>query len=286
MDVLSAPEPNTHAAPALQGARIVVTKPVGSSGQRDILAGVIEREGGEVVLFPAMEIVPLPIHTPLPQLREEIGRTDVMIFCSPNAVDCMAASLPGLLQLMPHSLVAIGAATAERLHTAGFQQVVVGPQMRSEGALLLPMLDQEHIGNKRIIIVRGKGGRPLLGDELTRRGAAVSYLEVYERRCPVVSPEEIASTWNDRPIHLVTATSPEIFDNLLSLMPTKKLRTRLLQLPFLVLSRNTADHARRLNFIGPMIVSPDPMPGPMLEIMRSWWQQNRPGILHRKDKKH
>jgi uroporphyrinogen-III synthase len=282
MAALSSPDHNAPVDHALQGARILITKPTGSSGQRDVLATAIEREGGEAILFPAMEIVPLPCPKALPSLKEEVGQADVMIFCSPNAVDHMAASMPGLLSVMSCRLIAIGAATCERLRVVGFQQIIVGPQMRTEGALLLPQLDQEHINNQRVIIVRGKGGRPLLGDELTRRGALVSYLEVYERRCPSIPLEQIHAIWgDDQPLHLATATSPEIFDNLLSLMPTRKLRDRLLRLPFLVLSKNTADHARRLRYHGPMVLSPDPMPGSMLETMRSWWQQNK-NILSRK----
>lgn len=263
----------------------MITKPVGPSGQRDVLASAIEREGGEVVLFPAMKIVPLAISVPLSQLKEEVAGADIMIFCSPNAVNYLAISLPSLLSSMPHTLIAIGAATSACLQAAGFQQIITDPQMRTEGVLLLPQLDQEHVSNQRVIIVRGKGGRPLLGDELARRGARVSYLEVYERRCPTVSPEEISAIWDDKPLHLATATSPEIFDNLLHLMPSKKLRGRLLRLPFLVLSKNTADHARRLNYRGPMIISQDPMPGSMLEVMRSWWLQNKTGDPGKKSKK-
>lgn len=277
MAIISSPEDQPSQKHPLQGARIMITKPAGPSGQRDVLASAIEREGGEAILFPAMKIVPLSIPAPLSQLKEEVARADITIFCSPNAVNYLAISLPDLLSSMPPTLIAIGAATAACLQAVGFQQIITDPQMRSEGVLSLTQLDQEHVSNQRVIIVRGKGGRPLLGDELRRRGARVSYLEVYERRCPTVSPEEISAIWDDKPLHLVTATSPEIFDNLLHLMPSRKLRGRLQRLPFLVLSKNTADHARKLNYRGPMIISQDPMPGSMLEAMRSWWLQNNTG---------
>ena len=43
------------------------------------------------------------------------------------------------------------------------------------------------LAGKNIFIIRGKGGRALLGDTLSARGAQVNYVEVYKRALPEVT---------------------------------------------------------------------------------------------------
>lgn len=82
--------------------------------------------------------------------------------------------------------LAIGKRTAQLLVDQGVSVSDLAASqhgaMTSEVLLASPLL--ENVDEQRILICRGKGGRPLLGDELSRRGARVDYCELYERRLP------------------------------------------------------------------------------------------------------
>ncbi|HIG42077.1 MAG: uroporphyrinogen-III synthase [bacterium] len=109
----------------------------------------------------------------------ELDRYDHIVFISQNAVKY---GLPGLNDYWPQwplslSWYAVGPATAKRLRDNGIESQQ--PQLASsEGLLALPLLSGQ-VG--KVLIVRGVGGRELLRETLTKRGATVDYLEVYRR---------------------------------------------------------------------------------------------------------
>jgi uroporphyrinogen-III synthase len=80
--------------------------------------------------------------------------------------------------------------------------------------MLAPL--QKMVG-QRVLIVRGKGGRALLGERLTARGAEVGYAEVYQRKKPIADPAPLLAHWQEQ-VDLVTATSVEVLDNLIALL--------------------------------------------------------------------
>ncbi len=72
---------------------------------------------------------------------------------------------------------AIGRTTALALHTvSGFDIRYPLDREISEALLQLPEL--QNIAGKRALILRGNGGRELLGETLTARGAEVSFVNV------------------------------------------------------------------------------------------------------------
>ena len=79
----------------------------------------------------------------------------------------------------------------------------------SEGLLALAGL--QDVAGKQILIVRGTGGRELLGQSLGRSGASVTYLETYRR-------ELIQHDFSDLVTpSVVILTSAEILENFVSL---------------------------------------------------------------------
>ena len=65
-----------------------------------------------------------------------------------------------------------------------------------------------------MLIVRGGGGRELLADTLTARGAHVTYAEVYERRAHSGDASGLLCRWRRDGIELITALSVETLDAL------------------------------------------------------------------------
>jgi len=49
----------------------------------------------------------------------------------------------------------------------------------------------QYVTSDKVLIFRGQGGRPLLAETLTKRGAKVEYCELYRRSCPPQAPAQM-----------------------------------------------------------------------------------------------
>lgn len=227
----------------LAGRRVLVTRPAERS------AGLIERiraAGGEPIAFPVIEIVPLAL-PPLPDTREFAA----VLFVSPAAARYGAALLqsPGA---RPPPVGAVGPATAAALEATGLRvDIRTDATPNSEGLLACAALGAERVRGRRVLIVRGKGGRERLASGLVERGATVEYAEVYRRARPSRYDPELASGYD-----IATATSVEAVDNLLAMVPAGE-RDRMLQRPLAVAAQRIADHARRCGFTGRVVTAAD-----------------------------
>ena len=223
----------------LQGLSVLVTRP---REQADALCERIERAHGRPVRFPVLEIVPLPDLEPARRVLARAEEADLLIFISANAV---RHAFPLLPEALPAGLqvAAVGQATARALAEIGLTPDLL-PEGRfdSEGLLALPQL-QEMTG-KRVIIVRGEGGRETLRETLEARGAEVLYAELYRRRCSERSAASLVDQW-DRMAQTVVVTSVAVFDCLWSLLGPAG-QERLRQTPLVVLSERIARKAREL----------------------------------------
>ena len=224
----------------LHRAGILVTRP---AHQAAGLCGLIESHNGVAIGFPALEILP-PVDQALPasQLHQASG---IVIFVSPNAVQ-FGLRLLGDERLSPElTLGAVGNATAKALTDAGYRVDLV-PQGRydSEGLLALPAL--RRVAGKPVLIVRGVGGRPLLGESLQQRGADLVYAEVYRRACPDTDPSGLLARWSGE-VSLVTATSNEVLENLRTILGVEGWPL-LRRTPLLVISERMQAMAREMGF--------------------------------------
>ena len=225
----------------LGGAGVLVTRPEHQAGE---WCRLIEAHGGRALRLPALAIAGPADPGPARQRLARLDDCRLMIFVSPNAVRQGLALLPDAGLPPGLQVAAVGDATAAALAAAGRPaDLVPETSQDSEGLLALPRL--QAVADETVLIVRGEGGRPLLGDTLTRRGARVEYLEVYRRVCPETDVGPLLAQW-DR-VDLVTATSNQILDNLLRLFGEAG-RGTLQATPLLVISRRTEDRARSLGW--------------------------------------
>ena len=223
----------------LQGLSVLVTRP---AEQADALCELIEKAHGRPVRFPALEILPPADAGAATDLLQRAAEADLLIFVSANAV---RRAFPLLPDVLPAGLAiaAVGRATARALEEVGLEPTLVPTQrFDSEGLLSLPGLQQ--MAGKRVLIVRGEGGRELLRQALEERGAEVAYAEVYRRRCASRSTANLAASW-DRLVQAVTVTSVEILDCLWNLLDASG-RERLRLTPLVVLSERIAARASEL----------------------------------------
>ena len=105
---------------------------------------------------------------------------DIAIFVSVNAARIGLSLLEKYRPILPQHMayLAIGAQTAKCVSDHNLK--VISPSLETtEGLLSLRAL--KDVRSKRIIIFRGQGGREKLACELVKRGAQVTYSEVYRR---------------------------------------------------------------------------------------------------------
>ncbi|MBU2641001.1 MAG: uroporphyrinogen-III synthase [Gammaproteobacteria bacterium] len=189
---------------------VLVTRPL---QQATALAQAIRSAGGSAFVFPALEIESVPIAT-LSEPLLRLAEADCVIFISPNSVQFgMAAigALPPLAQCF-----AVGPGTARALAEHGVVDVITPNGQDSEALLALPQLHE--VAGKRVVIVRGVGGRSLLADTLRERGATVDYLECYRRVRPDADATALLANWQAGDIDAVTVTSAETLHNLATLL--------------------------------------------------------------------
>lgn len=183
----------------LAGLRIVVTRP---RDQAAALAVGITRLGGQALLFPLLDIEATPDSASLQELARTLASHHWLIFISPNAVRHSLPHLPPLPATV--RVAAVGQSTAAALRHAGVRQVVV-PSERFDSEALLALPELQAVAGQHIAIVRGEGGRELLGDTLKTRGATVEYVSCYRRSA---APLDIAGLLAAAP-HALTVTSSE-----------------------------------------------------------------------------
>jgi uroporphyrinogen-III synthase len=228
----------------LGGRGVLVTRP---AGQAETLCTLIRAAGGHPIPFPTLEIA--PVADPGPPRGLLAQGWDLMVFVSRNAVEsalALVAGTPGAGTWdQARRLAAVGRATAAALEAAGrAPDLVPAERFDSETLLALPQLAD--LAGGRVLIVRGEGGRALMGEVLAARGAEVRYAEVYRRVCPRMDPGDLLRRWTSE-VHLLTATSDEVLLNLNQMLGPEGLPLALAT-PLVVISARTADTATRLGY--------------------------------------
>jgi uroporphyrinogen-III synthase len=199
----------------LEGRGIVVTR---SAHQAARLAELIRAAGGNPILFPVIEIVVVDDPQPLLALIDRLDEFDLAIFISPNAVNMALNQIKARRGLPPRlKLAAIGQGGARELKRFGLT-AGIAPAARFDSEALLELPVMQDVAGKRIVIFRGDGGRELLGDTLTARGAMIEYAECYRRGRPQADAAPLLEARSRHELHAITVTSSEGLHNLFELV--------------------------------------------------------------------
>lgn len=193
--------PVTRDVAGRPSACAILTRP---AGQADGLAQALAAAGIDTLSFPLLEIAPQTdpdALTALDAALRDLSRYALAVFVSPNAVSHALARLAPVAGTdWPTALpvAVVGPGSAQALAEAGIAapgyRVIVppgGPTARFDSESLLAQLDLPSLAGRRVLLVRGDGGRELLADTLRAHGATVDIVSAYTRRAPV--PD--ASAW-------------------------------------------------------------------------------------------
>ena len=252
----------------LSGKRILSTRPQDADCS---WASCLQARGAQVDCIPMLEITPLEgdaaEHSIKPYILD-LDRYDAVIFVSRNAVAYGMGWVDRYWPQLPagQRYYAIGSATAEALQAWDIEARSCDA-MNSEALLALEDFHCPH--GQRILIMRGRGGRPTLQEVLEARGAQVDLCELYQRTRPASAPAALA----DYPHNpdAISVHSGETLANLqgtLATLPQGR-RDRLMAAPLLVPGNRVAGLARAAGF-SRVIEAQNASARWMLEALEGW----------------
>lgn len=200
----------------LAGWNIVVTRPREQAAE---LVQRIEQQGGRALLFPLLDIAPVSDQAALHEQLSRLAQFDLLIFISPNAVKHGMAAMPPLPDTV--RIATVGQGSAHALRELGITSIIA-PTGRYDSEALLALPELQTVSGWRVAILRGDGGRELLGDTLKARGATVEYITCYQRSKPRFDVASLLAAAPDA----ITVTSSEALCHLWE-MSDEPARTRL-----------------------------------------------------------
>ena len=239
----------------LSKKRVLVTRP---KEQADHLCKLITNSGGEPILFPTIEIQAIIRSDILSDIFEKINDYEFVIFISQNAVNvAFEYYLDHSNISVQQKIIAIGGSTAKALHLNGIENVIhVGTQADSESLLMLTELQASNVKDKKILIVRGKGGRELLAETLKSRGAKIEFAEVYQRCLPQYEVNVRQKVWQDTIPDAIIITSNESLENLLTLTLEED-KAKLFNTPLVLMSERAVELAEEFGFTSSIQLASD-----------------------------
>ena len=235
--------------------------------QAEHLCDLLEQAGAVSEVLPVLEVVEHESTESLARLRHA-NAWDIIIFVSRNAVEY---ALPYLDKTGLPSIAAIGRKTAAALRQENIQVEIVPTSFTTEG--LLAMSAMQRVAGKRILIVRGCGGREKLAELLTGRGATVEYAEVYRRIKPADNAARLQDLLAQKKLDAVTIASGDSLLNLFELSGDQQ--KELLTLPIIVMSERISKLAEQRGFAETdnIYVAPEASDEGLLAALCRWRQQ-------------
>ncbi|MFM0552934.1 fused uroporphyrinogen-III synthase HemD/membrane protein HemX [Paraburkholderia sediminicola] len=194
---------------------VVITRPAGQSNE---LIARLAAAGIATLDFPLIDIAPVTDDAPLRAALASLERYALVVFVSPNAVDHAFARSDAIWpHALPIGVVGPGSVQALARHgvAAPAYNVISPPsgadedtaRFDSEGlfAAIDTALDATSLEGKRVLIVRGDGGREWLADRLREAGAEVDTVAAYRR----LVPEPSIGGWAR--VHALLAGVPHVW---------------------------------------------------------------------------
>ncbi len=218
---------------------VVLTRPEGDNTR---LQAALAAQHYDVHIQPVLKIAPFSES----ELRDppELRGDDVCIFISANAARMGLPTLMGGLVEQRIVSLAVGPRTAAVIEAEGLP-VVTPKQMDSEGLLALPELEQ--VKGRRVILVKGEGGREALAQELEAREAQVEEYVCYRRESAAIDIDGLCATFADYPVIIFQANSGQTLTALSQALAQCQGAT-LLQQRLIVPSQRVADEAQALGW--------------------------------------
>ncbi len=231
----------------LWGRRVVVTR---ARQQASDLVSRLAELGADCLAVPTIEIVPPADWQPLDSAIAQLENYDWIVFTSVNGVsfffERLFAAGRDARALGNLRTAVIGPATARRLRDCGVTADVVPQAYRAE-AVIAAFADQE-VAGRRILLPRARQARPVLPAELTRMGARVHEITVYDTRLADGDRQVLVDALANGRVDLVTFTSSSTVKNFRKLLPDERFKDLIRSLTVASIGPITTRTAEELGF--------------------------------------
>ena len=147
--------------------------------QSEKFSDILNKENIKNFIFPVIEIKKIKLRA---IDLENIKNSDFIIFTSQNSVISLIQELD-IKNLCGKKIAAIGESTKKNLNDLGVH-VDICPKSNFTSESLFEEIRSNNIVNKKIIIIKGAGGRDYLHKKLSRNNYIFNDLDIYERELP------------------------------------------------------------------------------------------------------
>ncbi|MBE9200614.1 MULTISPECIES: uroporphyrinogen-III C-methyltransferase [unclassified Nodularia (in: cyanobacteria)] len=190
----------------LTGKTILVTR---SSGQSSQFSDRLTASGATVIEMPTLEIVPPSSWEPLDQAIADLADFDWLILTSSNGVEYfferLIAQGKDIRGLAGVKIAVVGEKTAQSLKQYHLYADFIPPNFVADS---LVANFPEALQSKKVLFPRVEsGGREVLVQELTAKGAVVVEVAAYQSRCPGSIPESAKLALQNRTVDIITFAS-------------------------------------------------------------------------------
>lgn len=189
---------------------VLITRP---NGQHQALASALQQQGYAVTHSPALAIEQTFLSAAERGFLLNLDSYHAVIFISRNAADYALSILHDFWPQWPVGVhwLAVGEATAHVLQEAGITPDHPDQGFNSEALLAMPSLQDLH--NKKVLLLRGEGGRELLAPVIRARADALDEVVLYRRLC------DSHFAWPVERVDAVMVTSQQSWECIASNVP-------------------------------------------------------------------
>lgn len=226
--------------------RVWATRPVDQNGQWQ---ASLTACGFNTIAAPLLAIEPLRDAGAMQAIKNlvlDFDQFDKVIFVSQNAVREAFAWIHSYWPQLPQGIdyFAVGKKTADSVLAEGVDVVAAQGAMNSDE--LLAMAQMQNVWGQKILIFRGQGGLPRLGEVLHERGAIVRYCELYQRQLPAEIMERSQQLLPLSQEDVVPLFSGETLQNFVAVLDANGIAER--TMPIVVPGKRVAQLAEDLGF--------------------------------------
>lgn len=167
--------------------------------------------------YPIIKIIPRSI----PENFSAFLKATHLVFTSKNGVNCFFEALKSKnLKLGHHTFIAVGAATAQKLHDEGIKDVLVAREPCQEG--IIELLETLDLQGATLFLPGASKCRPILQDFLRSKNIFYTHCALYDTVANLKQPQPDLTLINE--IHFTSPSTVEAFLAIFgSLPPDKKL---------------------------------------------------------------
>ena len=228
---------------SLAGKCVILTRPAEQSAE---WVRVLESCGAEVLLLPAVRIVPPETWSLLDRELLRLEEFDWVLFTSRNAVRFVSERLKNLSCALccdgsGPRVAAVGQATAEAARKAGWTLDCVAPDQSGDS---LAHELRESLAGRRVLLPRSDRADDVLPIALEKNGAKVREAVAYLNLAPQSFDRAITDRLRRAEIDWIVFASPSAFHNLAHAMGAKELTALSARVHFLAIGPTTAKALR------------------------------------------